>query len=144
MNGSEQAQSPQCNSLSNLKRLETDAELQESFTLDLFRLLGDEDGSPPWASPVAPSPPETWFSSPRETLRLEARRTRAVSGSPIGRASRADDERLLPGAPPQPGALGHEVLQGPVLEGRTAERVVMMAGIDLDRPTRLQRRRLVS
>ena len=27
-----------------LKRLETEPELQESFTLDLFRLLGDEDG----------------------------------------------------------------------------------------------------
>ena len=27
-----------------LKRRETEPELQESFTLDLFRLLGDEDG----------------------------------------------------------------------------------------------------
>ena len=27
-----------------LKRLETEPELQESFILDLFRLLGDEDG----------------------------------------------------------------------------------------------------
>ena len=27
-----------------LKRLETEPELQESFTLDLFRLLGEEDG----------------------------------------------------------------------------------------------------
>jgi hypothetical protein len=27
-----------------LKRLETEPELQESFTLDLFRLLGDEAG----------------------------------------------------------------------------------------------------
>jgi hypothetical protein len=27
-----------------LKRLETEPEVEESFTLDLFRLLGDEDG----------------------------------------------------------------------------------------------------